>query len=83
VRFCRAIHANGDRPVIRNRREHEAFLRRNGYEEVGNDKSMAPKSNEEIAHRQAQYAADDAPVVSEADLIREGWISEPLESDNG
>lgn len=30
------------RPVIKTRAEHQAYLRRNGYEEVGNDPSFAP-----------------------------------------
>lgn len=42
---------SGERPMIRTRAEHEAFLARNGYEEVGNDASMAPLPAEEIAYR--------------------------------
>lgn len=45
---------SGKRPVIRSKAEHEAFLRRNGYEEVGNDASMAPRLPEEIAARRAE-----------------------------
>jgi hypothetical protein len=30
------------RPLIKTRQEHKDYLRQNGYEEVGNDKSMAP-----------------------------------------
>ena len=54
---------SGERPLIRSRAEHEAFLRRNGYEEVGNDKSMAPLSQEEVKHNRAaklkEAASDD------------------------
>lgn len=39
---------------IRTQAEHRAFLTRNGYEEVGNDKSMAPLSADEHAHRRAE-----------------------------
>ena len=71
----------GERPMIRTRAEHEAFLRRNDYVEVGNDKRMAPLSNEELKHRareRAKEAATAAPTFNEADLIREGWIAEDL-----
>ena len=71
----------GERPVIRTRAEHEAFLRRNDYVEVGNDKRMAPMSNEELKHRaqlRAKEAVTDAKVYTEQDLIREGWIAEDL-----
>ena len=71
----------GERPMIRTKAEHEAFLRRNDYVEVGNDKSMAPRSNAELkarAHARAQEAQTDAPTFNEADLIREGWIAEDL-----
>lgn len=30
------------RPMIKTRQQHKDYLRINGYEEVGNDKSMAP-----------------------------------------
>lgn len=50
---------SGERPFIRSKAEHEAFLRRNGYEEVGNDRSMAPPSAEEIAARRAQTRPHD------------------------
>jgi hypothetical protein len=30
------------RPLIKTRQQHKDYLRINGYEEVGNDKSMAP-----------------------------------------
>lgn len=39
---------------ITNEAEHRAFLRRNRYEEVGNDSSVAPLSDEEVAHNHAQ-----------------------------
>lgn len=32
----------GDRRMVRNHDEHRSFLREFGYEEVGNDSSMAP-----------------------------------------
>lgn len=35
---------------IKSAAEHRAFLARNGLEEVGNDKSLAPKPPEQIAH---------------------------------
>lgn len=44
----------GERPQINSRAEHEAFLRRNGYEEVGNDKSMAPPSREQFMAERAR-----------------------------
>lgn len=44
---------SGKRPLIRTREEHTAFLRRNGYEEVGNDSSMAPPHPEAVAEKQA------------------------------
>ena len=50
---------SGERPVIRSRAEHEAFLRRNGYEEVGNDTSMAPRSQEEVAHRRVEKLKEE------------------------
>lgn len=30
------------RPMIKTRQQHRDYLRHNGYEEVGNDRSMAP-----------------------------------------
>lgn len=51
---------SGERPMIRSRAEHEAFLRRNGYEEVGNDTSMAPRSSEELAHRRTEKLKEEA-----------------------
>ena len=53
-RAVAADKESGEYPVIRSRAEHQAFLSRNGYEEVGNDKSMAPLPREEvIAKRKA------------------------------
>jgi putative FmdB family regulatory protein len=52
----------GKRPVIRSKAEHQAFLRRNGYEEVGNDRSMAPRSSEEISARRAEQLKAEQPV---------------------
>ena len=70
----------GERPYIRNKAEHAAFLRRNGYEEVGTDKSMAPPScPEEIQDRQQKWKdAPDAPMVDVEKLKREGWLTEDL-----
>lgn len=52
-----------NKPVyITSRSKHRAFLRRNGYEEVGNDKSMAPPSKEELIERRKQQQ-DTAPVI--------------------
>lgn len=48
---------------IRTQADHRAFLARNGYEEVGNDKSMAPLAPDEIEQRRAeQLKAQEAPV---------------------
>lgn len=64
---------------ICSRAEHAAFLRRNGYEEVGNDRSMAPKSDEELTEaRQKWNDAPDAPMVNVEKLKQEGWITEDL-----
>lgn len=51
---------SGEKPLIRTRAEHDAFLRRNGYEEVGNDKSMAPLSEDEVAHRRQEKLKEQA-----------------------
>lgn len=57
---------SGERPVIRSKAEHEAFLRRNGYEEVGNDTSMAPRAAEDVAERRTrklkELAEDGQPT---------------------
>ena len=69
----------GERMTIRSKGEHEAFLRRNGYEEVGNDKSMAPLRGEELAERRQRWADEhDAPMVDVEKLQREGFIREDL-----
>lgn len=43
------------RPWIRTKQEHKDYLRREGYEEVGNDSSVAPPkmSDDEFRHQQA------------------------------
>jgi putative FmdB family regulatory protein len=70
---------DGKRRVIRTKKEHEAFLRRNGYEEVGNDKSMAPPSAEKLAEKaKAWRDAPDAPMVNPEKLKREGWLQEDI-----
>jgi hypothetical protein len=43
---------------IRTEAEHLAFLRRNAYEEVGNDASHAPPSLEEIEHNTQQQKSE-------------------------
>lgn len=45
---------------IANEAEHRAFLRRNRYEEVGTDSSMAPLSDEEVAHNRAQQKSHES-----------------------
>src|SRR5690606_16645416 len=65
--------------LIKTRAEHKAFLARNGYEEVGNDKSCAPKSREEIAEkREREKDSPDTPMVDVEKLKREGFIQEDL-----
>lgn len=69
----------GKRVKIGSRAEHQAFLRRNGYEEVGNDKSMAPPRPEEVAARKKKWRdAQDAPMVDVEKLKQDGWIKEDL-----
>ena len=72
----------GERMRITNSSEHEAFLRRNGYEEVGNDKSMAPRHEEQIAEdhaRQRKEAQQDAgSTVSPDEALRKGLVSEDI-----
>ncbi len=69
----------GGCPMIRSRAEHNAFLRRNGYEEVGNDKSMAPLPDDEVrAKREEWKDSPDAPMVDVEKLKREGYIQEDL-----
>ena len=53
-RAVAADKESGEYPVIRSKGEHQAFLSRNGYEEVGNDKSMAPLPMDEVRHRRAE-----------------------------
>lgn len=70
---------DGSKRMIRSKSEHEAFLRRNGYEEVGNDKSMAPPPPEAIAERKEKWRdAPDAPMVDVEKLKNEGWVQEDL-----
>jgi hypothetical protein len=45
---------------ITSQAEHSAFLRRNRYEEVGNDPSRAPLSDEEVAHNHAQQRTQES-----------------------
>lgn len=45
---------------IRNQDEHRAFLQRNGFEEVGNDPSVAPPSFEEFQARREQKLKEQA-----------------------
>lgn len=67
----RAVAADkdsGERPLIRSKAEHESFLRRNGYEEVGTDKSMAPPSMEEFQHRRAAKLKEEAEARAVPDF---------------
>jgi putative FmdB family regulatory protein len=69
----------GKRMTIRTKGEHEAFLRRNKYEEVGNDPSMRPVSKEEDAERRKRWADEPtAPMVDLDRLKREGFVQEDL-----
>ena len=56
---------SGKRPIIRTRAEHDAFLRRNGYEEVGNDRSMAPRAPEEIQQRRAEKLKEEQAALEQ------------------
>lgn len=51
------------RPLIKTRQEHKDYLRHNGYEEIGNDSSMAPPelnmSEAEIAWRTEQKRKEE------------------------
>lgn len=53
--------------MISSRGEHEAYLRRNGYEEIGNDKSAMPLPAEQVAENRArklkEIEADGEPQV--------------------
>lgn len=55
----------GRRITIRNRDEHEAFLRRNNYEEVGNDKSMAPLPPEQVEENRQRMLKEEAAAPFE------------------
>lgn len=69
----------GEKPIIRNKAEHEAFLRRNELEEVGNDRSMAPPSDEQLAEKTAKWNDEPtAPMVDMESLKRDGWIQEDI-----
>lgn len=61
---------------IRSRGEHQAFLARNGYEEVGNDRSMAPLPQEEVKHRRqvALKEQESAPVYEFDDSTHEAQL---------
>lgn len=63
---------SGERQMIRSRAEHEAFLRRNGLEEVGNDKSFAPVPAEEAAYRKREKIKE---------MERDAALSPPAEFD--
>jgi hypothetical protein len=53
---------------IRSQDEHSAFLRRNGFEEVGTDKSMAPPCAEEVAHNHARARNESTFEWTDADV---------------
>jgi len=55
----------GKRPLIRSKSEHEAFLRRNGYEEVGNDKSMAPPTKEQAEATKKEKLKEESFVFND------------------
>lgn len=70
---------SGNPMVIRNSKEHRAFLARNGYEEVGTDRSMAPPHPEELPGRKAKWKdSPDAPMVDIEKLKRQEFIEEDL-----
>lgn len=50
-----AFDEDGKRPFIRSSREHRDFLRRNNFEEIGNDSSMAPKPPRELETEATTY----------------------------
>ena len=58
----------GECPYINNRDEHEAFLRRNGYEEVDNDPSVAPPPMEEVREKQAKERKELAQFSADYNL---------------
>lgn len=49
--------------------EHQAFLRRNGYEEVGDDPSMAPPPVEEVAEKQDRERKELAQFSKDYTLV--------------
>lgn len=65
----------GEVRPIKNKKEHEAFLRRNGYEELGNDRPRI-LSREERAEKWNDHP--DAPMVDVEKLQNEGFIQENL-----
>ena len=52
------IACEGKRPVIAGRRQHREFLRRNGYVEVGNDRSPSPSDRPSPREAQADRVND-------------------------
>lgn len=54
--------------MIRTRDEHRAFLTRNGYEEVGNDASMAPLPAEEVRYRRKIKLKEEEEARSQPDF---------------
>lgn len=64
----------GDRRMVRNQDEHRSFLREFGYEEVGNDSSMAPpdldvSDAEWETDRQRKIAELERNVREEAAIV--------------
>ena len=74
---------DGSRKVIGSKRDHEDFLRRNGLEEVGDDKRFAPRAPEEIEEKRERekvrddgtYMIDDAKIE---ELKKDGWLQEDI-----
>lgn len=56
------------RPLIKTRQQHKDYLRINGYEEVGNDPSMAPPelgmSQAEIDYRTEQKRKEEHAAIA-------------------
>lgn len=56
------------KPLIKTRQQHKDYLRINGYEEIGDDKSMAPPelhmSQEEIDHRTEAKRREEAEAMA-------------------
>ena len=73
---------SGERVRINSRAEHEAFLRRNGLEEVGNDRRMAPKHSEEVreshARQRKEMERDAANIVTPEEAMKRGLVSEDI-----